>query len=438
MTSVLLLESAAGPVPRWADDLAQAGAQVLGTCDATSLLGEVARQQPDVVVACWPRVVEAELKALSQLQAALPRPVLVFTDDARSHWMEAALAAGVQTWVVNGYAPERLHALLRLTQARFAQEQALRKALCEAQERLEERKWLDRAKGLLMQSQPWTEDEAFARLRRAAMQRQQRIGELAKQVVAASRWAEAVNRAGRLRMVSQRVAKLQTFRCGVSPARDAEALIAQSMEQAHAHLQALRGRLLPPSFADLLDASAQALDALQALVTLPPSAQQLGSVDDAAEQLLHRAERLTTAIEADGALDVGERSLLQLVNLAGRQRMLSQRVAKLALMERALGLASQGQDREAVAETFERALCELASIPLFDDAAHGALLQAHAAWQAMLAGAAQPDITKAALQVVAESEALLRLFDGVTERQSRNLQALIGPALWGQAGSGAP
>lgn len=438
MTTVLLcLESHERLPAGFADDWAQAGADVVGTCDASGLIADSLRLQPEVVVACWPRVGDAAIEALSRLQLVLPRPVLVFTEDTRSHWMEAALAAGVQSWVVNGYGAERLRALLRLTQARFAQEQALRRALADANERLEERKWLDRAKGLLMESQPWSEDEAFARLRRAAMQRQQRIGELAKQVVAASRWAEAVNRAGRLRMVSQRVVKLQTVRCEFSAAPEAAALIAQSLEQARSHLDALKVRLLPASFSTLIDAAANALAALQNLLTQSGIA-PLDAIDAAAEQLLQRAERLTAAIETDGALDVGERSLLQLVNLAGRQRMLSQRVAKLVLLDRALGFAPAGQDPDAARQAFEHTLRELASLPTVDDEAHAALLRAHAAWRAMLAGATQPDVKTAALQVVAESEALLQLFDSVTERHARSLHTLIGPAVRGPATARSP
>jgi hypothetical protein len=73
--------------------------------------------------------------------------------------------------------------------------------------RMDERKWVDRAKGLLMSARGIGEDEAFGLLRGAAMHANLRLGEVSRSVIEAAQWADAINRAGQLRMLSQRLVR---------------------------------------------------------------------------------------------------------------------------------------------------------------------------------------------------------------------------------------
>src|SRR6185369_6331900 len=109
-------------------------------------------------------------------------------------------------------APNRLRALVHLALARFAHERQLRDALADVTSRFEERKLVDRAKGILMRARQVSEDEAFKVLRMASMHSNQRVGQVSQQVIAAAGIAESVNRAGQLRMLSQRVVKLYALR----------------------------------------------------------------------------------------------------------------------------------------------------------------------------------------------------------------------------------
>lgn len=84
----------------------------------------------------------------------------------------------------------------------------MREALQDLRQRYEERTWVDRAKGVLMSAWQLPEDEAFRLLRSASMRSQRRVGEVARRVVGAAHDAVAVNRAGQLRMLSQRAVKL--------------------------------------------------------------------------------------------------------------------------------------------------------------------------------------------------------------------------------------
>src|SRR5205085_5482052 len=102
------------------------------------------------------------------------------------------LDAGIDVYVVNGYAPQRLRPLIHLAKVRFAHEQRLRAELAEATHRYEERKLVDRAKGILMRARQLSEDDAFRLLRTASMQSNQRVGQVSQQLIAAASGAEAV------------------------------------------------------------------------------------------------------------------------------------------------------------------------------------------------------------------------------------------------------
>ena len=124
---------------------------------------------------------------------------------------------------MNGYGPDRLRSLIHLAMARFKQDQLLRDELTDVQHRFNERKLVDRAKGILMRVRNISEDEAYVVLRKAAMQSKLRIGQVAQQVIDAARYADAVNRAGQLRMLSQRLVKLYALMCAdVAPDVTAE------------------------------------------------------------------------------------------------------------------------------------------------------------------------------------------------------------------------
>ena len=100
------------------------------------------------------------------------------------------MAAGVSAYVVAGLQPERIRPIVDVALARFQQEQALRQELAQTQSELSElsvevqnRKVIDRAKGLLMQRQNLSEDAAYARLRKAAMDKNLKIVEVAQRML---------------------------------------------------------------------------------------------------------------------------------------------------------------------------------------------------------------------------------------------------------------
>lgn len=112
-----------------------------------------------------------------------PRAIVMFTNDDDTQLAREAVAAGVSAYIVAGLAAERIRPILEVAFARFEHEQALRGELTQARNDLKERKLIDRAKGLLMQRQGLTEQAAWDKLRKAAMDKGLRVAEVAQRML---------------------------------------------------------------------------------------------------------------------------------------------------------------------------------------------------------------------------------------------------------------
>lgn len=424
VTSVLVAQDAAPGSPALADDLAAAGFHVLGAIACDNLVRDALRQSPDVLV-CWqPRAADPFFNALSTLLANAALPVVVFTNDPEVEAMEKALAAGVQCWEVQGYAPQRLRAVVQLAQVRFRHDREQREAMAELSSRFEERKLIDRAKGILMRSQQMSEEEAFRQLRTASMHGNQRVGQVSQQIIEMARYADAINRAGQLRMLSQRLVKLYALACAGTEAAATRALLLQSVERVDNNLEVLAKLLSRPTFGDLLDAALAPWAELRAPLSAPADVAQLQNLDTLAERLLAQAERLTTALESCGLA-----STLHVINVCGRQRMLSQRLAKQALLSHLLqGAAARGAEAEAkrIVAEFDQALQYLGGVPLSTRDIREGLATAARTWGAMLAAVQRVHEPDGRLALAGSSEALLELFDRLTGQYEHSMQGLMG------------
>jgi AmiR/NasT family two-component response regulator len=212
MISAFVVAPQAADHPDLRGDLQSAGVNVLGESASRSFVQEVIRSAADVVICYEKHPDDALFTNLTMLAASAPRPVLVFTCDPDDGKIEQAVLAGIHVYAVDGYAPNRLRALIHVAQARFRHEQRLRAELAEINNRFDERKLVDRAKGILMRARQIPEEEAYRVLRSAAMQSKQRLGQVSQHVIHAALYGDAVNRAGQLRMLSQRLVKLYALR----------------------------------------------------------------------------------------------------------------------------------------------------------------------------------------------------------------------------------
>jgi response regulator NasT len=164
--------------------LLQNNFNLVASLPADMYLGErLAQLQPDLII------VDAESEARDALEHVVMatrdarRPIVMFTNDEDTSHVKDAVAAGVCAYIVAGLAPQRIRPILDVAMARFAHEQALRAELADARTELQERKTIDRAKGLLMQRQGLTEQAAYEKLRKTAMDKGLRLGEVARRML---------------------------------------------------------------------------------------------------------------------------------------------------------------------------------------------------------------------------------------------------------------
>lgn len=164
--------------------LLEAGYNLVATLPADPFLNErLAQLQADLVI------VDAESDARDALEHVVMatrdarRPIVMFTSDEDTAHVHEAVAAGVTAYIVDGLAPERIHPILTVALARFRHQEALLAELDNARGELQDRKVIDRAKGLLMQRQGLSESEAYARLRKAAMDKGIKLSDIAQQML---------------------------------------------------------------------------------------------------------------------------------------------------------------------------------------------------------------------------------------------------------------
>ena len=150
---------------------------------ASALLDRVATLQPDVIIIDSDSPTRDTLEQLSFVNARQPRPIVLFTEDRGNATIQAALKAGVSAYIVAGMQPDRLQPILDVAVARFEQDRALREELRDAQTRLVERKAIERAKGIVMKQKGVAEEEAYRLLRKLAMDRNQRLLDVAQHVI---------------------------------------------------------------------------------------------------------------------------------------------------------------------------------------------------------------------------------------------------------------
>jgi two-component system, response regulator / RNA-binding antiterminator len=150
------------------------------------LLGSVSRVRPDVIIIDTESPDRDTLEDMHVIHRDQPCPIVMFTHDGDSAKIREAIRAGVSAYIVDGLEPERIRPIIEVAIARFNQFQTLRNELNEVQTRLAERKLIERAKGILMQQRKVPEDQAYRLMRKMAMERNMRLADLARSMIAAA------------------------------------------------------------------------------------------------------------------------------------------------------------------------------------------------------------------------------------------------------------
>ena len=126
------------------------------------------------------------LEQMIRISGAKARPVAMFADRSDAAMINAAIDAGVSAYVVDGLKKERVKSIVDLSISRFNAFARLREELAAAQNQLADRKAIDQAKGLVMKAKSITEEQAYAMMRKAAMNEGKRIAEIARSILTAA------------------------------------------------------------------------------------------------------------------------------------------------------------------------------------------------------------------------------------------------------------
>ncbi len=153
--------------------------------DINGIARRISEINPDVIVIDLENPNRDMLENMFQLSRAVKRPIAMFVDRSDEASIEAAVDAGVSAYIVDGLKQERVRPILKMAISRFNAFARLNRELEETRGELENRKVIDRAKGLLMRSRGISEEEAYALMRRTAMNQNRKIIDIAQSLVTA-------------------------------------------------------------------------------------------------------------------------------------------------------------------------------------------------------------------------------------------------------------
>jgi two-component system, response regulator / RNA-binding antiterminator len=169
------------------DGLREAGhTQVIRIDDTSNLLARVYAIDPDVILIDLENPRRDVLEQMFQVSRVVKRPVAMFVDQSDTASIQAAIDAGVSAYIVDGLKKERIKHILDMSIMRFNAFARLESELEQTKTALEERKIIDRAKGILMKAKNLSEEEAYALMRKTAMNEKKKIADIAQSIVTAA------------------------------------------------------------------------------------------------------------------------------------------------------------------------------------------------------------------------------------------------------------
>ena len=169
------------------EGLREAGfTSVVRISEMQSLLARIYALDPDIIVIDLENPSRDILEQMFQVSRAVRRPIAMFVDQSDAASIQASVDAGVSAYIVDGLKKERIKPILDLCVSRFNAFARLQDELDRTKSALEERKVIDRAKGILMKLKGLTEEEAYVLMRSTAMREKKKIGEIAQSILTAS------------------------------------------------------------------------------------------------------------------------------------------------------------------------------------------------------------------------------------------------------------
>lgn len=161
--------------------------EIFVVTERRGLVGRIGEIAPDIVLMDLGNPSRDVLEEYFAVSRALHKPIAMFVDQSDDEAIAASIDAGVSSYVVDGLAPHRIRPILDLAVRRFNAFARLQADLSAAQGKLAERDLVDKAKRILMDTRRIAEPQAYAELRKTAMDQGRRIADIAEAVVTAHR-----------------------------------------------------------------------------------------------------------------------------------------------------------------------------------------------------------------------------------------------------------
>ncbi|MEK6806188.1 MAG: ANTAR domain-containing protein [Pseudomonadota bacterium] len=162
-----------------------AGYAVVSVAEDEDFYALIEQRRPAAVVISAASPSRDTLEHLALLNRRHPQPIVLFHDGQNHELAVQAMRAGISAYAARDLPPEAVRSLIEVALLHFEQTRALRKELTRAQQTLAERRWVDRAKCRLMETESLSETAAYERLRETAMRERVSLEQAARTVLQA-------------------------------------------------------------------------------------------------------------------------------------------------------------------------------------------------------------------------------------------------------------
>lgn len=183
-SNVMLIDEDSSRTQMLTQSLNEAGFDVVGrvACDDDIMSG-IKVCKPDVLVIDMESPDNDIFNQLNEINKTHPKPIVFFAEKGESEVIKKAVKSGVSAFIVDGLTARRIKPVIELAIERFNEMQSLYKQLAESKDNIEERKIIERAKGIVMSHKKTSEDEAYTSLRKLAMEQNKKLVDIAKNVI---------------------------------------------------------------------------------------------------------------------------------------------------------------------------------------------------------------------------------------------------------------
>ena len=182
--SILLVEEKQSRRSILKKTLLEGDYQVLRHIDFNSnIVMEITDINPDILILSTETLNDHVLKELGEVNDIAPLPIIIFSEADSPAMIKDVIKVGVSAFIVHEILPQRLPSIISVARARFKEMQSLRNELKQAKTQLQGRKYIDRAKGLIMNQKNISEDEAYKQLRKMARDQSSSLANVAKNII---------------------------------------------------------------------------------------------------------------------------------------------------------------------------------------------------------------------------------------------------------------